>query len=336
MSAATSEVDRMTQVITFVPPATGDQPFPFLKLIPEVRNKIYEYALYLPRPVYLTRRDTLYANLSYEHRVKCSFPDHSELWIARPGMEKSSSLTAGDIYTWCVNPFNKERKKLLLPRSILELRLVNRQIDNEMKYIFYRINNFHFRTALDAYDAMCKNPFQYLWSAIEEMSFNFSSNDAKACYSKIRQVCPNLKVLRVTMCCRDKRNIVLNRYQDLMTARGMEHFSQSFKNLEALELAGCDYIEGLDSDGNLSRQVADVNHPDAVGPWLKARMVKQAKPKQRIVGASDQQDGAENGKTAGKATAKSKAGGRKTTGRNGITKKKATRKGGNKKRTNAN
>lgn len=180
---------------------------------------------------------------------------------------------------------------LHIPPSVLAARLVCRAMRDDMGAIFWQINDFHFETSLAAYLASTTIYFQFA-QEIRKMTFRFTSSGAPAVFRGLPVFCPNVDTLRVVMHYDDTHLVyhkrgarakkILN--SALKRTSGVGSLRRSFTTLKTLQVFGVDMIKLPDLETNkLVWTEVDVNHPDAVGPWLQAAMVAPPRPKQPFV-----------------------------------------------------
>jgi hypothetical protein len=247
----------------------------------ELKDQIYTEVLYLNRPVRLRDSQEIYNWYAKKHEYECVF---SNYWPhngrTHPNiLDIGGTNMPGAHATWCINPFTKEKTKIGIPDSVLSIRLVCKQMNEDMMLLFWQLNDFHFETSSMARLTLGQIPRHFV-NEIQEMTFKFQSSYAKDTFQGLAGMCPNLKVLHIIMHHDDVKLISLNKGNTLRTAGGMALMSKTILNLKTLELAGTDQIKQIDSTtGQEVWRVVDVNHEDAVGPWLKSRMVEPPQPK---------------------------------------------------------
>lgn len=244
-----------------------------------MRNKIYELVLGFNDPVRLNCTESIYFSYRNYHIEGCVFDDHPQLPNLNRGVADRKEVT------WCVDPFTKVQQKLDFPRSVLSLRHVCKQIDEEMRYMFFAINEFHFCDADYAQDVFNRMANPKATAAIEVLGFRFFSDNAPKLYPKLGTACPNVRVLKVSMNVDDKRIVLPAIHKSLRRARGVEAFASylaGLEKLETLEIAGTDYVNEI-VDGVEKLVQVDINHPLAVGSWFRAK-IAMAKAERNIIG----------------------------------------------------
>ncbi|OBT82101.1 hypothetical protein VE02_09036 [Pseudogymnoascus sp. 03VT05] len=260
------------------PPSNSIKLFRFLDLSPELRNKIYELVLGFDRPVTLTRTTDIYRKHAKYHMNSCPSDKHQEL----PNL--SGSVADREYATWCVDLYTDKQRKLDFPRSVLSIRHVCKQINEEMRYLFFAINEFHFRNAAFAQRAFEGMANEKATLAIEVMGFRFHGDNAPKLYPALAKACPNLRVLKVFMD-PHKGVAISGRNKSLRRARGVEAFAAyiaGLEKLETFEIVGKDYVNET-VDGAEAWVQADINHPLAVGSWLREKM-EMGKKEREIFG----------------------------------------------------
>lgn len=264
--------------ITPPPSSTSIQHFRFLDLSPELRNNIYELVLNLHRPVYLTSARDLRDTQRQRHIQNCPFNKH-------PSLPNSTGPNRyHDVATWCVNSFTNTQRKLSIPLSVLSLRQVCKKIDNEMRYTFFAINEFHFRHAAQAQTVFACMANLSLVSAIQVMGFHFYGRNAPKIYPHLAELCPDLRVLRVAMTYGDQRSTIKRPRQSLRKATGVKSFITyvlKLEKLERLEMVGRDLLDSS-VDGVGKKVPVDINHPDAIGTWLRDQVEEKKRKRERI------------------------------------------------------
>ncbi|KFZ03443.1 hypothetical protein V502_10947 [Pseudogymnoascus sp. VKM F-4520 (FW-2644)] len=259
--------------------SNGIKPFRFLDLSPELRNKIYELVLRFDRPINLTPTENIYQMHRDSHMYSCASDKHDEL----PNL--SGSVADRKHITWCVDRFTNVQRKLDdVPRSVLSLRHVCKQIDEEMRYMFFALNEFQFRHAGLAQGAFERMTHTKAMAAIEVMGFRYHGDNAPKLYPALAKACPNVRVLKVS--------IDVNKYvaisgpnKTLRRARGMEAFASyiaGLEKLETFEMVGTDYVKEI-VDGVETAVEVDINHPRAIGSWLRAK-IEMGKLHREMVG----------------------------------------------------
>ncbi|KAL5345158.1 hypothetical protein ACLOAV_010114 [Pseudogymnoascus australis] len=251
------------------------QPFRFLALSPELRNKIYDLVLYLDRPIYLTSTTEICKRQTRQHIADCPFTEHPDYPNVVRGDGEPKRVT------WCIDDFNDTKRRLEMPRSVLALRHVCKQISNETRFTFFAINEFYFRDAKYAETVLSSIAMANanLTAAIQIMGFRFHGDGAPKLYHKLEEACPNIRVLKVSMNIEDRRVIIPGeRLNTLRNARGMPAFATYLSRLEKLEtfeLTGMDEVYRVIDNQQLWAQ-ADVDDPRAIGPWLR-NMIKMGR-----------------------------------------------------------
>jgi len=201
---------------------------------------------------------------------------------------------------WCIDPSTKEIIKIHIPHSVLAARMVCRKMKEDMGLIFWKVNHFYFGSSYMAYQAIERIPWQFA-KEIRKITFEFASQDANETFPELAQMCPNLEALCIYMDYEGvhenyEHNLVsypfpfhLREYSHspettLKRAEGIEIMRRSINNLKTLRLVGFDQIQVPHAETNeLVAIEVDVNHPDAVGPWLQAGMVAPTERKQPFV-----------------------------------------------------
>lgn len=228
--------------------------------------------------MHLTNTDDVYIKHRKSHAASCASDQHPEL----PNLVRS--LADREQITWCVDPFTGIQRKLDVPRSVLSLRHACKQINEEMRYMFFALNEFHFRDAECAKRAF-SGMMQQAAAAIEVMGFRFYGDGAPKLYPMLAEACPNVRVLKVSMSPDDKQVIISGLPKSLRRARGVEAFASYISGLEKLEtfeVVGTDYVNETVDGIETSVQV-DINHPHAIGPWFKAK-IEMGKVQRQMIG----------------------------------------------------
>ena len=244
-----------------------------------MRNKIYELVLGFNRPVHLIRTEEIHLKHRVSHIGNCTSDKHP--WL--PNLTRS--VADNNDVTWCVDRFNNIERKLEVPRSVLSLRHVCKQIDEEMRYIFFAINEFHFRDAAWARKVFSAMVSAEAMAAIEVMGFRFYGDGAPKLYPALAKACPNVRVLKVSMSPDDKRVIISGQHKSLRRARGVEAFATyiaGLEKLETFEIVGTDHVKET-VDGVETSVEVDINHPLAIGSWFRAN-IEMGKMRREIVG----------------------------------------------------
>lgn len=272
-------MSTMTTMATIATPSSNSiNPFRFLDLSPELRNKIYELVLGFDRPVNLTCTTEVYREYTNYHINKCPSDKHHEL----PNLNRG--VADRDQATWCVDPYTNVQRKLDFPRSVLGLRHVCKQIDEEMRYIFFAINEFHFRNAALAQRAFDQMTDTKAMEAIQVMGFRFYGDNAPKLYPALAKACPNLRVLKVSMDA-NKQVTIPGQHKTLRRARGVHAFESyvaGLEKLEKFEIVGTDYVNEIVHGVEKSVEV-DINHPLAIGPWFRTK-IQMGKMEREIIG----------------------------------------------------
>ncbi|KFY24939.1 hypothetical protein V493_04942 [Pseudogymnoascus sp. VKM F-4281 (FW-2241)] len=269
--------------MTTVGPSSSNQiqPFRFLDLSGELRNKIYELVLRLDRPVNLTNTNDIYQKHRNFHINSCSSDRHHEL----PNLTRS--VADRDQVTWCEDPYTNTQQKLDFPRSVLSLRHVCKQIDEEMRFMFFAINEFHFRDASLAQRAFENMTNKGAVAAIKVLGFRFYGDRAPKVYPALAKACPNVRMLKVSMNA-DKHVAISGPQKTLRRARGVEAFASyiaGLEKLESFEIVGTDYV-GWTVDGIEKSAQVDINHPLAIGSWFRAK-IEMGKMERELLGKKD-------------------------------------------------
>ncbi|KFY87661.1 hypothetical protein V498_07063, partial [Pseudogymnoascus sp. VKM F-4517 (FW-2822)] len=262
-----------TEIMATMAPISASkpiQPFRFLALSPELRNKIYDLVLYLDRPIYLTSTTEICKRQTRQHIADCPFTEHPDYPNVVRGDGEPKRVT------WCIDDFNDTKRRLEMPRSVLALRHVCKQISNETRFTFFAINEFYFRNAKYAETVLSSIAMANanLTAAIQIMGFRFHGDGAPKLYHKLEEACPNIRVLKVSMNIEDRRVIIPGeRLNTLRNARGVHAFATYLSRLEKLEtfeITGMDVLF-RDSGGPLGQVPVgvDINDPEAIGPWFR-------------------------------------------------------------------
>lgn len=261
---------------TIVPSSSNPiQPFRFLDLYSELRNKIYELVLQLDRPVNLTSTSEIYNKHTDQHIRSCPSIHHPQL----PNVVRGDGDTK--VVTWCVDPFTNKERRLSIPRSVLALRHVCKQISEETRFTFFAINEFHFRDAKSAETVFASMANESLTAAIQSMFFKFSGDNAAKLYHNLAKAAPNIRVLKVTMDIEDTRGVITGKEKTLRKARGIAYFVtyiSTLERLEKFEVVGKDIV----ADNEQGSLLVDINDPRAIGPWFKEMIENGRKRRERV------------------------------------------------------
>ncbi|KAI9871383.1 MAG: hypothetical protein M1830_002967 [Pleopsidium flavum] len=236
---------------------TNTASFPFMKLPPELREKIYHYHLVLPEPVKPTKPSQ--TTFVLQHMNNCPLSKHT------PSSSRDRNEADKTGILKCKDAFTGFERDLLIPESVLAILLVSRQVCSEAIHIFYRFNHFIFT------NVECINHFiinvndRYL--DLAELSFAFSSTTAVVVFSKLAD-CRYLTKLHVKMRF-DASYVRLNNGKTLATAAGMKEL-RKIRGIEVLDLAGRDRLSTA-SGGWIE---LDINEEAAIGPKLRQDLMK--------------------------------------------------------------
>jgi hypothetical protein len=262
-----------------IPPSSANpiQPFRFLNLSPELRNKIYELVLQLNRPVNLTSTSEIYQRHRGQHVAGCPSKNHPQL----PNVIRGNG--DANFIAWCVDPFTNKERRLDPPRSVLALRHVCKQISIETRFTFFAINEFYFSDANCAQTAFASMANEDLTGAIRKMGFNYFGDCASKLYRDLATAAPNIRVLKVAMDIEDKRVKISGKEKTLRKARGISFFVTYISKLESLEefeIVGRDKVYEV-VNNELVPVLVDINDPRAIGPWFKAMIENERKQRER-------------------------------------------------------
>ncbi|MCJ1367824.1 hypothetical protein MMC16_006959 [Acarospora aff. strigata] len=231
--------------------------YPFTRLPPELRDRIYRHHLVLPEPVTLT----LASNTTFvvQHLKNCVLGTHPE---GRSEIDQTCVLK-------CKDPFKKRKRQLPVPESVLALLLANKQISREAMHIFYQHNHFVFANVGRIWEFIFRTGDRYRY--LGELSFAFSSVDALPTFAKLKQ-CRYLTKLHINMCY-DGQYMRLNKDHNLGTASGIRGLRE-LRGIKVLELVGKDRVTPVDGGW----KDVDINDKDAVGPVLRRDLMTPRSP----------------------------------------------------------
>jgi len=231
--------------------------FPFMKLPPELREKVYRYHLVLPEPIKPTKPSQ--TTFVYQHINSCPLSQHTQTSIPyQDRVDRTGKLR-------CKDPFTGIERQLPLPESVLAILLVSRQICSEAAHIYYRLNHFIFTNVGFMHDFILKTNKRY--RDLAELSFAFSSIDALTAFTKLMD-CQYLKKLHIDM--RWNASYVrLNTGRTLATALGMKEL-RKIRGIEVLDLVGMDHVKTAAGDW----MNVDIDDEAAIGPQLRRELMK--------------------------------------------------------------
>lgn len=246
----------------------------------EVKAIIWDHVLNLHRPVLLVSTEKIRTTYKAKHATNCPFaayhPYHK--YYRRPVSDVSGVDSSSQKEILCIDPFTKKVTKIHIPPSVLAARLVCRAMRRDMGHIFWQANDFHFDTSFVAYLAITRIPLQFT-QEIKKLTFRFTSSGASSIFRTLAIMCPNLDTLRLIMHYDHSRLIRLKHCPDatntprsaLKMASGVPSMRRAITTLRTLQVVGVDQIRLPHPETNEAVLIeVDVNHPNAVGPWLRA------------------------------------------------------------------
>ena len=251
--------------------ASNDSPkgFPFMKLPPELRNRVYFFALVKPHPIKPILGDRI--STIVNHESNCSLGRHSGPQLKIPLINGSQHRIVSGTTMDCKHPFEGTRE-IRLPSSVLALLLVSRTILKEAVHFFYQYNHFTFSRVDDLnlfLDGIGRRRHH-----LKELSFKFTSTDATATFNKL-QKCEQLTHLHIQLVWNAEHVRLDNKKgRNLQSAIGMAAL-RKLRGLQVVELVGTDVV--YDMHGH--RTELDILDSDAVGPHLMFELTMPRVPK---------------------------------------------------------
>ncbi|KAL8921332.1 MAG: hypothetical protein Q9208_005764 [Pyrenodesmia sp. 3 TL-2023] len=225
-------------------------------LSPEIRWMIYGHVLGFKNPVRLV--ETRYLSFFTRHVCDCPVRIHRRV-PKSPTLKCTSHFDASDVDTY--EP----------PRSVLELFLVSKQVSNEALPLFFEQNSIIFETSrvgIPLQDSLCTNRFELIQNVTLLWSSAKILETVKALYRL-----PRLRRLALIISFWPNSRPWRLRNKPLATMKGMAELSH-LRELEEVNLAGKDFIRRVDGEWN----EVDINHPAAVGPWLRFMLMRPKQP----------------------------------------------------------
>ncbi|KAI4249348.1 MAG: hypothetical protein L6R42_009036, partial [Xanthoria sp. 1 TBL-2021] len=219
----------------------------FDKLPPEIRLMIWDLLLRFPRPVVLTTPDRL---SSHDH--------HKRLCPANRHDCVDDTLI-------CYNRFDPmDINEYKAPRSVLEISLTSKELRKETLSVFFAINTIMLTgiERLMSFEVLAAHHLKM----IRNLRLYWSKYDFSAAGVHVLLRMPALEKLQIEI---NYSSAHLNRAGNLKAARGMTQLCE-LRGIKELKLVGLDRMRGDNGDW----QDIDVEHPNAVGPWLRAQVTK--------------------------------------------------------------
>lgn len=266
---------------------------PLFALPQEIKDIIWDHVLHFNDPVPLEKTSSIYCQHNSKHICKCPggleytpSPHHYD----RHPLHDNSGATRNPVYgpMWCIDPSTKEIIEIPIPHSVLAGRLVRKKMKEDIGVIFWKVNDFYFGTSYMAALAIDRLPYQFA-KEIRKLRFDFTSKEADQTFRELAQMCPNLEALCINMdyvgadaddhfseyiITYNHWKYVKSPENTLKSADGITTMRRLITNLKTLQLVGFDQIQVPDPETKEMVAIeVDVNHPDAVGPWLQAGML---------------------------------------------------------------
>ncbi|KAI4279825.1 MAG: hypothetical protein L6R38_004942 [Xanthoria sp. 2 TBL-2021] len=219
----------------------------FDKLPPEIRIMIWGLLLRFPRPVVLTTPHKL---SSHDH--------HKRLCPANRHDCVDDTLI-------CYNRFDPtDINEYKAPRSVLEISLTSKELRKETLSVFFAINTIML-TGIDRLKSLKVSAGHHL-KMIRNLRLCWSKYDFSVGGVRVLLQMPALENLEIEI---NYSSAHLNRAGNLKAARGMTQLCE-LRGIKELKLVGMDRMR----DDNGDWRVIRVEHPDAVGPWLRKQVTK--------------------------------------------------------------
>ncbi|KAL8925853.1 MAG: hypothetical protein Q9172_002057 [Xanthocarpia lactea] len=220
----------------------------FHKLPPEVRNMIWDSLLRFTWPVVLTAPHQL---SSHDHHLRlCPINEHKRV---------------GDTL-YCTDRFSSTDVIVYrAPRSVLEISLTSKELRLEVLPVFFAINSI-----LSPYPdwlLTCDRGTAHYLAMVRSLTICWY-HQKNWILSTLRAL-PHMPALEKLAIYFDPDGPFFSRTRDVKTTRGMAALSK-LRGIKTLKLVGTDRIK--DSTGRW--QEVDVEHSDAVGPWLREKVTK--------------------------------------------------------------
>ena len=246
--------------------------FPFLKLPAEIRQKIYRYVLHFPDPIVLVK--ALDITSYHKHLRQCPLNTHA---FEEEGLSSYNEIC-------CIDRFTGVSRMIPLPDSVLSILVVSRQIYQEALAEFYTGNHFVFNCERRRFRYIGRRATMLAMheilahigersQLIGEMSFEFASSYASSVFKLLK------KNTRLT-----KLHLVMeidapgSGRRGFLTEPGVRDML-GIRGLEVLDIKGHDRI------GDSPRQLVDIDHPQAIGPIMREKMMMPREQAVKKVGS---------------------------------------------------
>lgn len=252
------------------------QAFPFLKFPLEIQRSVYRYLMVFPEPIHPAPKKgvTVYT----QHIRGCPLNWH----------QYTSQGASGHAEIRCENRFTSRVDIKLIPETVLSILGTCHEVRKGAVDIFYRENHFILGGMISTADFLAGIGDRFLH--LSELSFQFETEKAQLVFGYLAK-CRALKKLHLFI---DVQNRYLwtggrsaytparEQQRSLRDVPAMKHLL-SLRGLEVLELGGFDRI-AVPSGYTL----VDINHPAAIGPYLRATVTAPYQEKKSKVKAKGQ------------------------------------------------
>lgn len=150
------------------------------------------------------------------------------------------------------------------PASILEITTCSKALRTEALPVFFATNRILCNFAGQLLDLELR--VSHHFTMIRSLTLCISKDGCDSIHLLVLQRMPALENLAISI---DISNVRLNRKDNLKSARGMTQL-RKLRGIKELTLVGTDRKQN--DDGGW--EYIDVEHPDAVGPWLRAQVTQ--------------------------------------------------------------